>query len=74
MRDLNRNTDTSNNREKARFWINLPCGTGFPVPTDSALHQALASGVTMETLLKKWAGTAYVRDSANAKPKFSYLD
>lgn len=73
MRDMNRNTDSST-REKARFWLNLPCGTGFPVPVDSELHQALASGVTVETLLKKWAGTMYVRDCQNAKPKFSYLD
>lgn len=79
MRDLNRNAEASNSsnsqtREKARYWINLPCGTGFPVPVDSPLHAALEQGVTIEKLLQKWAGTAYVRDTANSKPKFSYLD
>ena len=73
MRDYS-NTSNTSTREKARFWLNLPCGTGFPVPVDSALHQALEAGVTMETLLAKWQGTAYIRDTANAKPKFSYFD
>ena len=77
MRDYSNTSNTSNGsqpREKARFWVNLPCGTGFPVPADSALHAALEAGVTPEQLLAKWAGTMYIRDTANAKPKFSYFD
>lgn len=75
MRDLNNaGNGTSNTREKARYWINFPCGTGFPVPVDSELHKALEAGVTIEKLLTKWQGTAYIRDTANSKPKFSYLD
>ena len=75
VRDLNRNAETNNvTREKARYWINFPCGTGFPVPVDSELHKALEAGVSIEKLLAKWQGTAYIRDCQNAKPKFSYLD
>ena len=75
MRDLNAGNGTSNTqREKAKYWINLPCGTGFPVPTDSPLHAALEAGVTIGQLLAKWQGTAYIRDTSVSKPKFSYLD
>lgn len=76
MRDLNNagNGTSSTQREKAKYWLNLPCGTGFPVPVDSPLHQALEAGVSVEQLLKKWAGTMYVRDTSVSKPKFSYLD
>ena len=75
MRNLNQNANAdTNTREKARFWLNLPCGTGFPVPVDSELHRALEAGVTMEKLLAKWQGTAYIRVCQNSKPKFSYLD
>lgn len=74
MRDLNSNSN-SQTREKARFWFNMPCGTGFPVPVDSELHKALEAGVTVEQLLAKWSnGGAYIRDTANSKPKFSYFD
>lgn len=73
MRDMN--NAGNGNREKARFWFNMPCGTGFPVPVDSELHRALEAGVTVGQLLAKWAnGGAYVRDTLNSKPKFSYFD
>lgn len=80
MRDMSRNTDSSSTgstgpKDKARFWLNLPCGTGFPVPTDSPLHGFLEAGVTMEQLLVKWAECgAYVRDCQQTKKKFSYFD